>query len=184
MQPILVYSSRPALYRQLGIALAFGAAGALLWRINSSSTLALLGLCLCFIGISTSIRPLLIRGPRMTIDDKGIVDHMLRYGLIEWSDIEGASLRRKGIVGLFVNTLLCLQLRDTKKYTNRLPSYVRPLVGLNKRVGWTTVTLNLTAVDAEPELILVVIDRELYARRSNSSANVSGGAAGRTTAKP
>ena len=184
MQPIIVYSSRPKLYRQLAIALAIGVVGAELWKVGSSSTLALLGLCLCFAGIATTIRPLLIRGPRMTIDDKGIVDHMLRYGLIDWSDIEGASLRRNGIAGLFPSTLLCLQLRDTKKYTNRLPSYVRPLVGLNKSVGWATVTLNLTAVDVEPEQILGVIDRELHARLSRSPAYVGGDAPGRTPAKP
>ena len=184
MQPVIVYSSRSKLYRNISTALALGAAGGILWRMNSSSTWALLCICLGFLGISTVVRPLMMRGPRITIDDKGIVDHMLRYGLIEWSDIEGASLKRKSIVGLFANTFMCLQLRDTKKYTDRLPSYVRPLVGLNRTAGGTPVTLNLTGVDAEPEQILNVILRELDARRSNTPPYVSGGAPGRTTANP
>ena len=183
MQPVIVYSSRSKLYRNIGSAFALGAAGILL-RMTGFSTWALLCMCLGFIGISTVVRPLMMRGPRITIDDRGIVDHMLRYGLIEWSDIEGASLKRKSIAELFVNTFMCLQLRNTQKYTNRLPSYVRPLVGLNRSAGGTPVMLNLTGVDVEPEGILNVILRELSARPSLNPPYVSGGAPVRTTANP
>ena len=148
----------------------------MLWRIDSSSTWALLCFCIGFLGISTSIRPLLVRGRRITIDDRGIVDHMLRYGVVEWSDIESVSLKKQSLFGLFENTIVILQLRDRKKYIDRLPAYVRPLV--------RSVFLNLTAIDVKPEEIVGVIDRELSARASSSPSYVGGGATGRTTGRP
>ena len=155
----------------LGLALFFGVVGAALWKMDSSSPFAWLGIIVFVFGAYASIRQLLNSRPRITIDDKGIVDRTLRYGLIEWSDIEGAYVKRKAIVGL-VATFVCLQLRDTKKYTDRLPPTARRLVGRNARAGATPVSLNLIGVDVEPEVILSVIDKEVRAR-SGSRAPVT-----------
>lgn len=176
MQPIIAHTSRAKLRRTVGIAFALGISGAMLWRLDSSSTWALLCFCIGFLGISTSIRPLLVRGRRITIDDRGIVDHMLRYGVVEWSDIESVSLKKQSLFGLFENTIVILQLRDRTKYIDRLPAYVRPLV--------RSVFLNLTAIDVKPEEIVSVIDRELSARASSNPSYVGAGPTGRTTARP
>ena len=153
----------------LALALAFGVVGAALWRMDSTSPYAWLGIILFVFGAYASIRQLLNRRPRITIDDKGIVDRTLRYGLVEWNDIEGAYLKRKAIVG-FVATFICLQLRDTKKYTDRLPPTARRLAGQNTRAGATPVSLNLIGIDAEPEEILSVIDKEVRARSGARAA--------------
>jgi hypothetical protein len=100
----------------------------------------------------------------ITIDDRGILDRRLRYGLIEWNDIEGAYLRRYTPTGWRTGSgsiLLCLQLRDPKKYTDRLPPITRRLVGLNALFGETSVFLNLTGTDAEPEEIVDLIERKV-----------------------
>ena len=115
------------------------------------------------------MRQLLNRRPRITIDENGIVDRTLRYGLIEWKDIEGAYLLRKPVFGLAA-AFICLQLRDTKKYTDRLPPWVRRRVARNTRAGATPVSLNLIGLDAEPEEILSAIDRELYKRSARGAA--------------
>lgn len=155
----------------LALALFFGVVGAALWRMDNSSPYAWLGIILFVFGAYASGRQLLNNQARITIDDKGIVDRTLRYGLIEWNDIEGAYVKRKATVG-FVATLICLQLRDTKKYTDRLPPTARRLVGRNARAGATPVSLNLIGVDVEPEEILSVIDKEVRAR-SGAGAEVT-----------
>ena len=162
MQPIVIRSSRRKMLGYLGLALAFGVIGAVLWRMDSSSPYAWLGIILFVFGAYASGRQLLNSRPRITIDDNGIVDRTLRYGLIEWNDIEGAYVKRKATVG-FVATFICLQLRDTKKYTDRLPPTARRLVAHNSRPGATPVSLNLIGVDVEPEEILSVIDKQVRA---------------------
>jgi len=142
-------------------------------NIGTTTPYAWLGIMIFVLGAYASGRQLLNRRPRITIDDKGIVDRTLRYGLIEWKDIESAYLLRKPIFGIDA-TFICLRLRDTKKYTDRLPPTARRLVGRNARAGGTPVSLNLIGVDTEPEEILSVIDNELRAR-SEARATVSQG---------
>jgi len=163
MQPVIVNSSLGQALRYLASAVAFGVVGAALWKMDPSQPFAWLGIMVFVFGTYASGRQLLNGRPRITIDDNGIVDRTLRYGLIEWKDIEGAYLLRKPIFGIAA-TFICLRLRDTKKYTERLPATARRLVARNARAGGTPVSLNLIGVDMEPEKILGVVDRELYAR--------------------
>jgi hypothetical protein len=151
------------MFRYLGASLAFGIAGAALWRMDNSSPYPWLGFMIFVFGTYASGRQLLNRRPRITIDDRGVIDRTLRYGLIEWNDIDGAYLLRKPVFGIAAS-FICLQLRDAKKYTDRLPPTARRLVGRNARAGATPVSLNVIGVDTEPEEILSVIDRELHAR--------------------
>lgn len=164
MQTTLVYSSRQKMFGYLAASVACGIVGAALWRMDHSSPFALLGITAFVFGTYASGRPLLNRSPRITIDDRGIVDRTLRYGLVEWKDIEGAYLLRKRLFAI-AGVVICLQLRDTKKYIDRLPAWVGRRVVRNVRAGATPVTLNLIGVDTEPEKILSMIDEQLMARR-------------------
>jgi hypothetical protein len=98
MQPIVIRSSRRKMFGYLSLALFCGVVGAALWRMDNSSPYAWLGIILFVFGAYAAGRQLLNSQPRITIDDKGIVDRTLLYGLIEWNDIEGAYVKRKAAI--------------------------------------------------------------------------------------
>ena len=159
MQPISIQSSRKKWLGYLILSLPFIATG--LWMIASDASSLLGWECTIFFGGVALVftRQLSDRRPRITIDEKGILDRTLRMGVVEWNDIDGAYLKR--MPGA---TFICLQLRDAKKYTSRLSPRVQRVVALNEKLGATPVSLNLTGVDAKPQDILDLIETQVRAR--------------------
>ena len=159
MQPLIVQPSRKKWLGYLALSLAFVAAG--VWMIATEGSSLLAWECTVFFGCTALVfvRQLSDRRPRITIDEKGILDRTLRMGVIEWNDIDGAYLKR--MPGA---TFICLQLRDAKKYTSRLSPRVQRVVALNEKLGATPVSLNLTGVEAKPQEVLDLIETQVRAR--------------------
>jgi hypothetical protein len=161
MQPILIHSARVTWLGYLFSTLVSASIGAALITTNVSSLWGWACIVVSCAGTVATVRQRLDRRPRITIDDNGIVDRRLRYGLIEWDDIQGAYLRRDQ-----VSTFVCLQLRNSKKYTDRLPPMVQRLVGLNAVMGETPVSMDVTGTDTKPEEIVDLIEKEIRTRSS------------------
>lgn len=84
--------------------------------------------------------------PRIVFDERGVTDRTLGVGRIEYVDIEAAWLVTGQNVGC-----ICLTLRDPGKYVRRASRLRRALVWLNRRVGDTEFSLNLTWVEADAD---------------------------------
>jgi hypothetical protein len=97
--------------------------------------------------------------PRVVIDDHGILDRTLAIGTIPWDDIEGAHLK-----WLHGHPHLCLDLRDSAKYTARLPTPLRPVVALNRQLGLTDLTVNLDGAQPSPEHVATMIKGRIGGR--------------------
>jgi hypothetical protein len=102
--------------------------------------------------------------PRITFDERGILDRTLRVGLIEWTDIEDVYLKHSQ-----GQPFLCLKLRDASKYTARLSPILRRLVVLNRSLGFTDLSLNLIGADVDPMHVEELVRKELAVRSNRSS---------------
>jgi len=89
---------------------------------------------------------------RLVIDDRGIFDRKLKVGVIEWHDIRGAYVDR--VAG---NAFICLELRDSAKYTSRLSPVRRLIARLNKTFGYTEFSLNLAGTAVDPDRLRQLI---------------------------
>lgn len=172
MQPLIIRSSRLSWRRYFIFGLACAFLGVALIVMKVSTLWGWAFIAFGFFTIATfGKQQQRDRRPRISIDDQGIVYR--RYGLIEWSDIEGAYLNR-GSAPLWlsrdaVRTFICLRLRDSKKYTDRLPPMVRRMIRFNALSDLTPVFLDVTGTDISPEDILHLIESEVRAR-SNERA--------------
>ena len=90
--------------------------------------------------------------PRLKISCSGVTDYTQKIGEILWSDIEKAYLRSTG-----KSTFICLELRDLKKYQDRVPRLTKWLNRPNRALGFTPITLNLTGVKADSQEIINAI---------------------------
>jgi hypothetical protein len=98
--------------------------------------------------------------PRVVIDDRGVLDRRFAIGLIPWTDIEGVRLKR-----MHGRAQLCLDLRDAAKYTSRLPSSLQRMVHLNRELGLTDLSVDLTGLTSDPVDLEARLRNELDARR-------------------
>ena len=82
--------------------------------------------------------------PRVVINDHGVLDRAFAIGIIPWADITDVHLKR-------VNgrDQLCLDLRNTKAYTGRLPAALRPMVPLNRQLGLTDLAVDVTGLSMD-----------------------------------
>jgi len=103
------------------------------------------------------------RRPRIVIDDDGILDRTLKVGLIEWADIRSVHLKHSQ-----GQPFLCLDLRDSTKYTERLSPILRRMVALNHLLGFTDLSLNLIGADVAAEQVEELVRKELAVRRLES----------------
>ncbi|AYA35859.1 hypothetical protein D3Y59_01625 [Hymenobacter oligotrophus] len=90
--------------------------------------------------------------PRLRITDEGILDRTLGVGLIRWTDIADA----------YVNAVnrehfICLHLHNEEEYVGRLSPLRRKLANANHALGFTTISINLSGVDINPEQLLEYI---------------------------
>lgn len=96
------------------------------------------------------------RRPLMVIDDQGVRDRRLAVGTIAWADIQDVHVKR-------VNgrPQLCLDLPNAAKYTSRLPQPLRKLVPLNRQLGLTDLSVDLTGIATDPLVLEAAIRNEL-----------------------
>jgi hypothetical protein len=97
--------------------------------------------------------------PRVVIDDRGVLDRTFAIGTIPWDDIRAVHVKR-----LQGHAHLCLDLKQTGKYTGRLSPMLRRVVALNRELGLTDLSVNLDGVSPDPEQVEALIRAELATR--------------------
>ena len=99
------------------------------------------------------------RRPRVVIDDDGVRDRALAVGTIAWDDIQDVRVMR-------VNgrPQLCLDLPHAAKYTSRLPQPLRRIVPLNRQLGLTDLSVDLSGLATDPTALEAAIKDELRKR--------------------
>ncbi|GAB3238287.1 hypothetical protein GCM10027346_30710 [Hymenobacter seoulensis] len=103
-------------------------------------------------GVAIGIRQYFDTRPRLQISDEGILDRTLGVGLIPWSDITDAYVR-----SINQESFICLEVLDEEVYTSRLSPLKRKLARANAALGFTTLSVNLSGVDLNPEQLLEYI---------------------------
>ncbi len=83
--------------------------------------------------------------PRLIIDESGITDRSLNIGQIEWSDISQAYIKVA-----MSNTWLCLEVTDPEKYFARFSALRKFGLRLNKPLGLTPFSMNLSHIGVDP----------------------------------
>lgn len=154
MQTVILKNARKQYVLLLGIGLLF-VAGGLFIIISGDAEAAWIGwLCVVFFGLCVLVffRQLFDDRPRLTIDDRDITDRTLGVGLIAWSDIESAYL-----ASISGNAFICLDLRNTDAYLQRLSPIKRKAAKANTALGFPAFSLNLSGVQAKPEEVLEFI---------------------------
>ena len=99
--------------------------------------------------------------PRLVIDDEGIYDRTL--GLIPWSDIQGAYLR-----SIHSNDFICLDVRDSDRYLQRMSDVKRALASANAALGFTPISLSLSGIVADSNDILELIVKRMQKPTENA----------------
>lgn len=90
--------------------------------------------------------------PRLIIDQDGVYDKTLKVGLIPWTDIETAYI--KSIQG---NSFVCLSLKNTDAYLDKLSPLMRAATKANEKLGFTPLSLNLSGLKVDPVQVLDVV---------------------------
>ena len=165
MEKLVVAGSRARWLILVAIGGCFVTAGVLLLATHRSPLVAWLNIV--FFGASAAFFGLqaVDRRPRIVIDDQGVFDRTLKVGRIEWADIRGVFLKRSQ-----GQAYICLDLREPSKYTQRLSPLLRRMVELNRTLGFTDLSLNLTGTTVSPEQIEELIKKELEVRSGGAAA--------------
>ncbi len=145
MQPIVIGAPR----RNWGLAaLAAGvltAIGGILIGVRFQPTAGWIILVACGAGTLFAGWQFYDARPRLVIDDRGVLDRTFAIGVIAWNDITDVTLKR--VQG---RTQLCLHLRNAAKYTTRLPPTLLRMVALNRELGLTDLSVDLTGLAGDP----------------------------------
>ncbi len=163
MERIVAQSSRLRLFVLALAGACFVAGGVFLLAVDKSPEGTLVGwMSIVFFGGCTLVFlwQLFDTRPRLIIDDRGVWDRTLKVGVVEWHDISDAYV--KHIQG---NPFVCIALRDPTKYTRRLSPLLRRMASLNRALGFTELSLNLTGTDLDAEQIRELIVKEMVVRR-------------------
>ena len=164
MERIVIAGSRTRYVIYLALACAFVAAGVLLLALHENVLVAWLNIVFFGAGAIVFGMQIVDRRPRIVIDDQGILDRTLKVGRIEWGDIRAVFLKRSQ-----GQPFLCLELADPSKYTQRLSPLLRRMTQLNRKLGFTDLSLNLAGTSIDPEQVEELLSKEL-AVRSGSAA--------------
>src|SRR5881397_2362895 len=172
MERIVAQSSRLRLFVLALAGACFVAGGVFLLAVDKSPEGTLVGwMSIVFFGGCTLVFvwQLFDTRPRLIIDDRGVWDRALKVGVVEWHDISDAYV--KHIQG---NPFVCIALRDPTKYTRRLSPLLRRMASLNRALGFTELSLNLTGTDLDAEQIRELIVKEMVVRRGRLTTGWGG----------
>jgi hypothetical protein len=150
MEKLIIKNSRRKYLRMLIGSMGFVGGG--IWMVIDG---VLLGwICILFFGFCSLsfIWQIADPRPRLIIDEQGVLDRTLGVGRIAWSDIKAAYLR-----SIHGNDFICLELRNAKKYKQKLSQVRRSLAGANRDLGFTDFHLNLSGVDASTDEVIELI---------------------------
>jgi len=113
------------------------------------------------------LRLAILRGPVVVIDDRGIEDRLMGYGLIPWAEIRGVHVTDMG-----PGNGKCLSLRvdHPETYVANLPPHRRLLARVNARFGVTKVMLNFALLTPGPRRAIDAIHQHLAAREAHLPA--------------
>jgi hypothetical protein len=151
-----------ALYVGVGGALVCGGVAAFAdARDEESRWVSLLGLAgagiACFfLGISGR--------RRLTLEQAGIRGRP--FGLVLWSDVEDAFVRRNGL-----NRVLALSVREASKYNERLPRWRRSLWKLSQGAGFGDVSFDVTGFGISSEDLVATVRRRVESERTRQQPN-------------
>lgn len=165
MNEIKVGVSRARMITMLIGALCFVAGGIFLLVIGDEPWIAWMNIIFFGGGALVFARQIADNRPRLVIDARGVYDRTLNVGVIEWPDIVDATTRR--IQG---NAFICLHLRDPAKYTAHLSPMMLRMVEMNRKLGFTELSLNLSGTNVDPEQLRELIIREVAVRQLDSRA--------------
>lgn len=154
-----VHASRPRSALLLVGAVAFLAGGVFLVRIGRPFE-GWAGIVLFAVGFPQLLRSFLDGGPRLVIDDQGVLDRALGVGLIPWSEITGASVR-----ALSGQRFVCLEVRDPRFFTAQLGSLRRALLRANRALGFPELSLSVSDLPVGADEVVAEIQRQCTGRR-------------------
>ena len=160
MERVIVRSSRRHWVVMLIGSMTFVAAGVLVLAMGANP-LAAWSAIVFFGGCAlVGTWQILDSRPRLVIGERGVFDRTLKIGVIEWQDINGAFVKR-----LQGNTFVCLELRDPAKYTGTLSPTGRRLAEVNRNLGFTPISLNLTGLNVDADRVCELLLKEAAVRR-------------------
>ncbi len=107
------------------------------------------GACLIFI-IKGFISPQNI----LVIDQKGITDKSsaISIGFISWGDIESCY-----ITTVFNQKFISIDVKNLEEKIKELPFYKRVMINLNRKMGYSPVSITLNSTKYKPEEVLEII---------------------------
>ena len=164
MERIVIAGSRMRYLIYLVVASCFVAAGVLLLALRQSPLVAWLNIIFFGAGVVVFALQVADRRPRIIIDDQGILDRTLKVGTIDWADIRAVFLKRSQD-----QPFICLELVDPSKYTQRLSPLLRRMVQLNRKLGFTDLSLNLAGTRVNPEQVEELLNKELASRSGRAA---------------
>jgi hypothetical protein len=159
MHPVVIGSARRRWAFIAVIAFAFAALGVAGIVIAHRSVVAWVVAIIGGAGGLIAVWEFYDRRPRVVIDDDGVLDRALAVGIFAWDDIQDVRVTR-------VNgrPQLCLDLSNAAKYTSRLPQALRPIVPLNRQLGLTDLSVDLSGLATDPAALEATIKDELKRR--------------------
>lgn len=98
------------------------------------------------------VRQLLDSRPRLIFDDIGVFDRTLGTGRIPWSGIRAAEL-----FAIQGNAFIGLELRDEAHWLGRLSPLQRTMVAGNRKLGFPSLSLNLSGLAVDPSAVLALV---------------------------
>lgn len=107
------------------------------------------------LGAARTIRRMSLSRPQIVLDERGIDDWSLGFGIIPWEHVEEAEIATVDSEQFsFEEHYVQLRLRDEQKYIQQMPYWKRLFTAFNKRQGYTGIFLNTIGTDASAEQLL------------------------------
>src|SRR5215210_1288333 len=166
MEKLIIKNSRWRYVLLLIGCIGFVAAG--IWMVFAGKPFGWLAILFFGSGIPISIWQLADSRPRLVIDEHGVLDRTLGVGRIAWSDIEAAYVR--SISG---NDFICLELKNSEQYAQKLSKVKRAMVAANRSLGFTDFNLNLSGVNARTEEVFELLMKYCQVTATNASPHNS-----------
>lgn len=150
MEKLIIKNSRWKYILLLIASIGFVCAG--IWMIIDGEWFGWVGALFFGSGIPIFVWQIIDSRPRLIIDDNGILDRTLGVGYIAWRDIEAAYVQ--SISG---NDFICLELRNTEHYAQKLSNVKRAMTAANRGLGFTDFNINLSGVDAKTDEVFELV---------------------------